>query len=150
MKSKTRIIIEILAIGIIVFIISNFFFQICFVKGNSMIPTLKDGQILLVKKFNLQVSNNDIVVIKKDKKIIIKRVIGIPNDKISVLDGYVYVNGIKNDERHIDNPGNLVNEIVLKENEYFVLGDNRNESIDSRFEEIGIIKKDEIIAKIIR
>ena len=149
MNNKIKILIQISLIGIIVFIISTFFFQICFVKGSSMMPTLKDGQILIAKKFNLHIKNNDIVVIKKDNKIMIKRVIGIPNDKISIIDGYVYVNGIKNDDRYIQNPGNLIQEIILNDKEYFVLGDNRNASIDSRFEEIGIIFKNEIIAIIV-
>ena len=149
MDNKLKNLIQIFLIGIIVFIINTFFFQVCFVSGPSMLPTLKDGQILLAKKFDLHITNNDIVVIKKNNKIIIKRVIGIPNDRISIIDGYIYVNEIKFDDRQIDNQGNITKEIVLNEDEYFVLGDNRNASIDSRFEEIGIIMKKEIIAKII-
>lgn len=149
MKNSIKTIIEIIIIGIIVFFISYFFFQICFVKGNSMIPTLKDGQAVITQKFNLHIVNNDIIVIKKNGKVIIKRVIGIPKDKISIIDGYVYVNGYKNDERFINNPGSVTYEIQLNDDEYFVLGDNRDESIDSRFDEIGIIMKKDIIGKII-
>ena len=148
MRKNIKPLIEIFFIGITVFVISNFFFQICFVRGNSMVPTLKNGQLLIAQKFNIKVTNNDIVVIKKNNKIIIKRVIGIPNDKIIVLDGYVYVNNNKSDDRYIKNPGMLSQEIQLKNDQYFVLGDNRNESIDSRFDEIGLIEKNEIIGKI--
>ncbi len=149
MNKKIKIIIEIVLIGIIVFIVSNYFFQICFVKGNSMMPTLKNGQVLISKKYNLQIKNNDIIVIKKNNKTIIKRVIGIPNDEIAILEGYIYLNGNKFDDIYTENSGILTHEIKLKDDEYFVLGDNRNASIDSRFDEIGIINKKEIIAKII-
>lgn len=111
-----------------------------------MEPTLKEQQMLVIKKYNLKLDRNDIVVIKKNSKIVIKRIIGIPKDKIKI-NGYVYINGEKFDEKHTENPGNAKDEIALKENEFFVLGDNRQNSIDSRFDEIGIIKEDEIIGK---
>ena len=62
-----------------------------------MDPTLKDGRIVLMQKYNLKLKNNDVIVIKKDKNIIIKRLIGMPNDRVKI-DKYVYVNDIKNDE----------------------------------------------------
>ena len=62
-----------------------------------MYPTLKNGNIVLIQKYNLDLKNNDIIVIKKDNKIIIKRLIGIPNDTIRI-DKYVYVNDKKIDE----------------------------------------------------
>ena len=123
-----------------------YFYQLCFVNGDSMYPTLKDKQIVLIKKYNLNLANNDIIVIKKNKKTIIKRLIGLPNDTIKI-DKYVYVNGNKNDE--IITQEQEKSEFFLKTGEYFVLGDNRDESIDSRFDEIGIIYEDEIIGKVI-
>ena len=112
-----------------------------------MYPTLKDKQIVLIKKYNLNLTHNDIIVIKKNKRIIIKRLIGLPNDTIKI-DKYVYVNGNKNDE--IITQEQEKSEFFLKTGEYFVLGDNRDKSIDSRFDEIGIIYEDEIIGKIIQ
>ena len=79
------------------YIISTFFYQLCVVHGDSMDPTLKDGRIVLMQKYNLKLKNNDVIVIKKDKNIIIKRLIGMPNDRVKI-DKYVYVNNIKNDE----------------------------------------------------
>ncbi len=125
-----------------------YFYQLCFVNGDSMYPTLKDKQIVLIKKYNLNIANNDIIVIKKNKKTIIKRLIGLPNDTIKI-DKYVYVNGNKNDNIITNQKGNIKNEIHLKPGEYFALGDNRDNSIDSRFDEIGIIYEDEIIGKVI-
>ena len=125
-----------------------YFYQLCFVNGDSMYPTLKDKQIVLIKKYNLNLANNDIIFIKKNKKTIIKRLIGLPNDTIKI-DKYVYVNGNKNDNIITNQKGNIKNEIHLKPGEYFALGDNRDNSIDSRFDEIGIIYEDEIIGKVI-
>lgn len=114
-----------------------------------MYPTLKDKQIVLIKKYNLNLSNNDIIVVKKNNRIIIKRLVGLPNDTIKI-DQYVYVNGSKNDNIITNQKGNIEKEILLKQGEYFALGDNRENSIDSRFNEIGIIHEDEIIGKVIK
>jgi len=149
MKKQYYFLINIAIIGFIVFFINAFFFQVCFVNGDSMNPTYKNGQILIANKFDKDIKRNDIIVININKKTIIKRVVGIPNDKVQCIDGYLYVNGIKFDDKFMDNPGAISSEIVLGEDEYFVLGDNRNYSIDSRFEEIGIISKRNIKAKII-
>lgn len=113
-----------------------------------MFPTLKNGNIVCIKKYNLDLKHNDIIVIRKNGKTIIKRLVGMPNDKIKI-DNYLYVNGEKCDNLYIEDCGDINNEIYLKDNEYFVLGDNRQNSIDSRFEEIGIILKNEIFGKII-
>jgi len=147
-NKKIKFIIEISIIGMIVFFINTFLFQLCFVRGESMTPTLKDKQVLIAKKFNLQIKKNDIVVVKTGGKVIIKRVVGTPNDRINIIDGYLYVNGEKFDDKYIQDYGDMNGEITLKSNEYFILGDNRNASIDSRFNEIGIITKKNIIGKI--
>ena len=110
-----------------------------------MSPTLKNGRIVLIQKYNLDLKSNDIVVIKKGKNIIIKRLVGMPEDEITIRD-YVYVNG----EVITEKTGDLsLEDKTLSKDEYFVLGDNRQNSIDSRFLEIGIIKKEEIIGKVL-
>lgn len=115
-----------------------------------MNPTYKNGQPVIVLKFNYEVENGDVVIVKKNKKTIIKRVIGTPHDRISIIDGYIYLNGRKYDELILNDYGNVKDELILGENEYFLLGDNRNNSIDSRFDEIGIIHKKDIVGKIIK
>ena len=113
-----------------------------------MEPSLKNKDIVLMKKYNLKLDYNDIVVIKKNNKIIIKRLIGLPNDTINI-DDYVYVNAKRIDDLYTENKGIAKEPITLNSNQYFVLGDNRQNSIDSRFEEVGLILKEEIIGKII-
>lgn len=144
---KNNIVLKILFLGIIIYLISTYFFQIGWVNGSSMYPTLQEGNIIFIKKFNLDLKRNDIVVIKKNNKIIIKRLVGLPNDSIKI-DKYLYINGKIDEEWYIENNGDISEELLLKDNEYFVLGDNIQNSIDSRFNEIGIIYKNEIIGKI--
>ena len=146
MKENT-IIFKILIIGLIVWIISHFFYQICFVHGQSMEPTLSDKDIVLVKKYNLDLHYGDVVVIKTNGEVIIKRIVGLPGDTIKI-DHYLFVNGEKKDDNYMEDNGDI-NDVTLKKDQYFVLGDNRNFSIDSRFEEIGIIDRDDIIGKMI-
>lgn len=144
METK-KIIIKLLIIGFVVWLFSHFLYQICFVHGPSMEPTLHDKEIILIKKFHLNLDYSDIIVIKKQNKLIIKRIIGMPGDTVKI-DEYPFVNGKKLGKFHMENNGEITN-VTLKKGEYFVLGDNCDESIDSRFEEIGIIKEREIIGK---
>lgn len=149
MKTK-RFIYTIIIIGTIVFIISKYFITICVIHGNSMFPTLKDKSVVLESRNTNNVSSGDIVVIKKNNLKIVKRVVGIPGNKIVIKDNYLYVDDVKYDNLYTEDAGILNKEAVLKDNEYIVLGDNRDESIDSRNKDIGIIKKDEIKGKIIK
>ena len=113
-----------------------------------MEPTLKNGSIAIIKKCNLKLNYNDIVVVKKNNKIIIKRLVAFPGDTIKI-DQYLYVNDIKIDDFYTENNGIVTDKITLNSNEYFIIGDNRQNSIDSRFNEIGTIHKEEIIGKIV-
>lgn len=140
----------VLAIGVICFIISKYMFCICIIHGDSMNPTYLDKQIVLENKMSDDFKTNDVVVIKKNSKKLIKRVIGCPYDKLVIREGYIYVNDVKYNDLYIEDSGILKEEVILENNEYFVMGDNVNNSIDSRFSEIGIIKKDEIRGKVIR
>lgn len=114
-----------------------------------MKPTLNDKSLVIETKIVKRITNGDIIVIMKNNIKVIKRIIGIPGDRVVIKDNYVFVNDIKYDNFITTFAGFLDKEIILGDDEYIVLGDNRKESIDSRYEEIGIIKRDEIIGKII-
>lgn len=121
---------------------------ICIVDGTSMTPTLKDKQVLLCAK-PTQIERGDIVIIKLDDGTkIIKRVIGIPNDWVHIHDGRVYVNETIFDDRQTDYAGLVVIPFPLVEGRYFVLGDNRGDSLDSRYPYVSIINEDQIIRKV--
>ena len=140
---------KLLILGIICFIISNFFISFCIIHGDSMYPTYKDKQSCLEKKFLNSYKNGDVVVIKKGKNKIIKKIVASPGDTLVIKDNYVYVNDERADDLITEYSGIAGVKINLKPNEYFVLGDNRKNSIDSRFKEIGIINKKEIRGKIL-
>lgn len=142
-------VLKIIIIGIICFLVSKYIFSLCVVHGNSMSPTLKDKQIVFEIKIVNKINYNDIVVIKKGNLKIIKRVVGKPKDKLIIKDNYLYVNDKKYNDIFINDAGNLKNLLILNDNEYFVLGDNINNSIDSRDNKIGVIKINEIKGKII-
>ena len=142
---------------IIILFIVQYVFSITKVVGSSMYPTLKDEEILVLNKFKYRISNvkrGDIISLKyADTKYLIKRVIGVPNDTISIKDSVLYINSEKYEEEYISKeliyPDFDLSDLgyaKIPENMYLVLGDNRENSLDSR--EIGLIKKEDIIGKV--
>jgi signal peptidase I, bacterial type len=126
------------------------------VEGSSMEPTLYNGDQLIVEKFSYYFHDPeryDVIVFPFSENVsYIKRIIGVPGDIIQIKNGVIYLNGEEMDEHYgkeelIREPGLAEEEIVLNEDEYFVLGDNRNASVDSRKEEVGIIKRSQIQGK---
>ena len=123
------------------------------VNGSSMFPTLHDGEIMLLNKFKYHfndIKRFDIVVVKTDEDKIIKRVIGLPGENIKLENNLLYVDGqeIKQPFKHGDTMDYNIR--ILGYNKipndcYFVLGDNRNNSKDSRM--IGCVKKNQIVGK---
>ena len=133
---------------IAVILIRTFIITPVRVDGASMDQTLEDGQILLLYKL-ANVDYGDIVVLDEEKEgeIIIKRIIGMPGDTVSIRDNTVYVNGEEVEEDYAYGETSDYEEITLDDDEYFILGDNRPISKDSRY--FGPVKEDEIIGKVI-
>ena len=154
-KNTIKEILSYVLIIVAVILIRIFIFDPVRVDGPSMDTTLTDGQILILNKFTYKKHNikrYDIVVIKMDDKKIIKRVMGLPNETITIKDNKVYANGkeLKNSFASTKTDDFDMSEIGLIKipgDSYFVLGDNREVSLDSRYSEVGTIKKEKIIGK---
>lgn len=112
------------------------------VNGPSMDTTLKDGQLMILNKLG-KIEKGKIVVVKTDNDKIIKRVIGMPGDSVYAKDGIVYVNDKEIKEKYISSDTLDFEKVYLKKDEYFVMGDNRAVSMDSRV--LGPIKKSQIM-----
>ena len=128
------------------------------VVGQSMAETLNGGDEILVNRFIYKVTNprpNDIIVFlpngNEKSHYYVKRVVAVPGDTVLIEDGVLYVNGVMFDEKievaSMEDGGLASEEITLGSDEFFVLGDNRNNSEDSRYANIGNIKKKHIIGK---
>lgn len=133
-----------------------FVLQPALVNGNSMAPTLNNMDCVIIDKVSYKIHEPerfDVVVFdyKKDTHYI-KRIIGLPGDTVLIgMDGVIRINGEILEEDYgrevLLNPGLAKEPITLGEDEYFVLGDNRNNSTDSRFKSVGPVSKDKIIGK---
>lgn len=134
---------------VIVFGVTRFVAHHTFVQGSSMNDTLSDGDFLIVEKMSYYLHEPerfDIVTFQYSKDInYIKRIIGLPGEKVQIIDGYVYINDKQLEEdvygnEIIQDAGIAREPVYLGENQYFVLGDNRNSSIDSRRDSVGLVK----------
>lgn len=142
-------------IMVLIFAVSRCF-SIGLATGESMSPTIPSPSILLINKLDKDLQRNDIVVCREGGlKTITKRIIGVPGESVTItVDGKVFINNTLYEDEYgnISFPmylsGDRSYPVVLGEDEYFVMGDNRNVSADSRNTEIGNIKKENIIGKV--
>lgn len=157
-KEIINTVLYLAVIFILTFLFITFVAQRTEVSGSSMEPTLQDRDSLLVDKLSYRFKDPDrfdIVIFPYqygEKQYFIKRVIGLPGETVKIdYDGTIYVNGEVLEENYgaevILNPGRAVDEITLGEGEFFVMGDNRNHSMDSRDISVGNIKKKDILGK---
>lgn len=160
-QSKLRDLIELIIycvfVLVIMFLIIKFVGQRTVVIGQSMEPTLQDGDNLITDKITYRFTDPkrfDIIVFPyrdNRSKLLIKRVIGMPGETVQIIAGDVYINGYELNDGYgnalMTDPGLATDPIVLGEDEYFVLGDNRNNSQDSRFASVGNIRRSEIIGR---
>ncbi|SKB73784.1 signal peptidase I [Lachnospiraceae bacterium] len=151
--------ITILMALVLTFLFITFVGQRNQIDGNSMEMTLSNGESVLLDKFTYRFSSPrrfDIVDFPCPTdagSVYIKRIIGLPGETVEIKDGVVYINGDKLKGDHYGN--SLINDaglassaVSLGADEYFVLGDNRNDSVDSRSPEVGNIRKSDIMGKV--
>ena len=121
------------------------------VDGNSMEPTLSDGEILFLRRTK-EVGAGDIAGVYYEGKILLKRVIGMPGDEIEIdTDGNVSVNGQPLEEPYLREKSlekcQLEFPVTVPEGTFFVLGDNRAVSVDSRDLSVGYVRKDQVVGR---
>lgn len=127
------------------------------VSGHSMETTLSDGDNLIVDKITYRFRDPqrfEIIVFPfqyEEHTYYIKRIIGLPGETVQIIDGYVYINGEMLDENYglevMEDPGIAAEPITLGDDEYFVLGDNRNHSSDSRDPSVGVLHRSDIMGR---
>jgi signal peptidase I len=154
--------LELVLLIVVVFTVVNLASQRFFIEGPSMQPNFHEGQFLIVSRAHYllgQPAHGDIVVFdapgddnSSNNPLLIKRLIGLPGDRIRIADGQVFVNDVLLNEPYINQDGILFTcrrycELVLGPDEYFMMGDNRNHSKDSR--EFGPVARSRIVGEAI-
>ena len=152
--------VKVFGLAIILAFVITLFIKPTLVRGDSMVPTLHENDYLIINKIGYKIGqpeNGDVIVFKSHiaqedgtNKDLVKRVIGVEGDSVLITDGEVYVNGNLLDEPYLDTgmytEGDI--DLVVPEGNLFVLGDNREVSLDSRYENVGLVDVDDVEGKV--
>lgn len=165
-KKSMPIVLQLVFLVVMVVVLRNVMGTVL-VKGSSMEPNFNHGDLVFINKLSTSIGSpdyGDVVICKLEEgagyENIIKRVIGLPGDEINIVENEedeevydLYVNGEYIEEDFLGEPmmtdGNIEYPFEVPENSYFVMGDNRNESLDSRKESVGAIHKDHLMGKVV-
>ncbi len=153
MNNKVKEILSYVIIIIVVVLFRTFIATPVRVDGDSMDDTLKNNNILILNKLDKSYNRFDIVVIKRGRSKLIKRIIGLPGEYIKYKNNELYINNKIIDDVSISRTGDfdlkeLYDVDIIPPNYYFVMGDNRGLSLDSRYNQIGLIKKSDIVGTV--
>lgn len=151
-KRFMRMISSILFVAAIFALITVIWVPVYQITGKSMEPTLEQGQIVVALR-TPNIGMGDIVAIYYENQILIKRVIGMSGDQIMLDEkGFLSVNGILLDEKYLSNIVRMTTDLtypyIVPDGQYFVMGDNREKSIDSRMSQFSCITEDKIAGKL--
>ena len=152
--------IKVFGLAIILAFVITLFIKPTLVRGDSMLPTLHENDYLIINRMVYRLGepkNGDIIVFKSDleaddgsEKDLVKRVIGVEDDKVVITNGQVYVNDELLDESYLsegmETEGEI--EVTVPEGKLFVLGDNREVSLDSRYDTVGLVDIDDVEGKV--
>lgn len=149
---------EVLIVVFAAYAITHYGMETFTVSGQYMSPTLETGDKILVNKLSYRIHSikrNDVVIVQQSGSehnyYTVERVIGLPGEEVQIQDGNVFINGKKLKEPYdfpaMENGGLALEPMILEEDEYFVLCDNRNNGEDSRNANVGNIAKEDIIGK---
>ena len=142
---KIKELIPYIVVVIVVVLIRTFLFTPIVVNGTSMSPTLNGNEIMILNKLSIkfhQPQRYQVVVLKENNSYLIKRIIGLPKERIKCVNGKIYINGKQLDDRFASGETKDFDEIKITKDMYYVLGDNRVVSKDSRAR--GPVRKDEL------
>lgn len=153
--------IKVFGLAIILAFVITLFIKPTLVRGDSMLPTLHENDYLIINKIGYKVGepkNGDVIVFKSDleqndgtNKDLVKRIIGIEGDRVTIKDGQVYVNDKLLNEPYLsqgmDTKGDI--DLVVPQGKLFVLGDNREVSLDSRYEQVGLVDISDVEGKVL-
>lgn len=153
-----KLIVDLIMIVCAAYLLVVAFFDSTKVVGHSMNNTLKDGDTVLIDKVCYEFRDPkryDLIVFEPKvanvSEFYIKRIVGLPGETILIKDGKLYIDGKKLETDIIDteiyNAGIAAEPVTLAANQYFVLGDNRNNSDDSRFSNVGLVNMKDIIGR---
>ena len=148
-----RIFVDIIFAVAVAFIVSYVLFTQRLQQGFSMAPYINDGNIVLVNRLYRNVFplyKNDVIVFNNNGQDSIKRIYGLPGETITISNGDFYIDDIKIENDNLKNSlsSNIDQNVKLGEDEYYVLGDNLDSSKDSRFADVGNIKRSDIVGKV--
>ena len=154
-KKYKKQIAALVFIGALAWYISTFWCQLALIQGDSMNPAYHNGQLVILDKRRKDFQVGDVIAFQCDSPdgILIKRIAALPGDTVQIMDGTLYRNGSPDRslvrEQSIGYAGVAAEPVRLAEDEYFVLGDNLEYSKDSRYEEIGCVRQEVIVGKVI-
>ena len=152
-KILTSTIYALIIVAAVAALVATFVMPVLQISGSSMQPTFTEGEVVLSVKTN-NLKQGDIIAFYHGNKILVKRVIAGPGSFVNItIDGDVYVDGVLLDEPYIQEKmlgdTNITYPYQVPDGEWFVLGDQREVSIDSRNTEIGCVSQDDLVGKVV-